>query len=279
MIFLNFVNKKRLYYNSDDMEISKVYSVFFSATFSTRKIIREIVKQLGYDSIEYDITDNAPEETLQLRFDELLVVGVPVYSGRVPEMAIERLNRIKGSNTPAVIVCVYGNRDFDDALIELKDIVRANGFIPLSGAAVIAQHSMLPQIAENRPDEKDMLLIDDFAAKVKDIIVSLASVDASLNLYVKGNEPYRQRQNIPIHPSANNLCNKCGTCARLCPTGAISSESPQKTDKNKCISCGRCIMVCPKKARNFRGLLYKLASWKFKKTFSARKEPSFFYLK
>lgn len=65
------------------MEISKVYSVFFSATFSTRKIISEIVKQLGYDSIEYDITDNAPEETLQLGSDELLVVGVPVYSGRV----------------------------------------------------------------------------------------------------------------------------------------------------------------------------------------------------
>lgn len=123
------------------MEISKVYSVFFSATFSTRKIIREIVKQLGYDSIEYDITDNNPKETLQLISDELLVVGVPVYSGRVPEMAIERLNRIKGSNTLAVIVCVYGNRDFDDALIELRDIVRANGFVPFSGAAVIAQHS------------------------------------------------------------------------------------------------------------------------------------------
>lgn len=125
------------------------------------------MKQLGYDSIEYDITDNNPKETILLRSDELLVVGVPVYSGRVPEMAIERLNRIKGSDTPAIIVCVYGNRDFDDALIELKDIVRTNGFIPLSGAAVIAQHSMLPQIAENRPDEKDMLLIDDFAAKVK----------------------------------------------------------------------------------------------------------------
>ena len=94
------------------MEISKVYSVFFSATFSTKKIIREIVKQLGYDNIEYDITNNIPEETIQLRSDELLVVGIPVYSGRVPEMAIEKLNRIKGNNTPAVIVCVYGNRDF-----------------------------------------------------------------------------------------------------------------------------------------------------------------------
>lgn len=260
------------------MEISKVYSVFFSATFSTKKIIREIVKQLGYDNIEYDITNNIPEETIQLRSDELLVVGIPVYSGRVPEMAIEKLNRIKGNNTPAVIVCVYGNRDFDDALIELRDIVRANGFVPFSGAAVIAQHSMLPQIAENRPDDKDMLLIDDFAAKVKDTIVSLASLDSSLNLCVKGNKPYRQRQNIPIHPSANNLCNKCGTCARLCPAGAISLESPQKTDKNKCISCSRCIVVCPQKARNFRGLLYKLASWKFKKNFSARKELSFFYL-
>lgn len=37
--------------------------------------------------------------------------------------------------TPAIAVCVYGNRDYDDALIELKDAIEANGFKTVAAAA------------------------------------------------------------------------------------------------------------------------------------------------
>ena len=40
------------------MEIHKVHSVFFSATFTTKALVQGIVKQLHADNIQHDITSN-----------------------------------------------------------------------------------------------------------------------------------------------------------------------------------------------------------------------------
>lgn len=259
------------------MNISKTHTLFFSATFSTKKIIRNIAAQFNNENIEYEISGCNSETVQKLQADDLLIVGVPVFSGRVPEIAVESIKRFKGDSTPAILICVYGNRDFDDTLIELKNIVCSNGFVPIAAASIVAQHSIFHQIASNRPDDKDYIRINEFCTKVKSIIASTDSFDSSFDLSVKGNEPYRPIKNIPIHPSSGRLCDKCGACAKLCPVNAIPLDNPQKTDKTKCISCGRCIAVCPKKTRKYRGLLYMLANWKFKKNYSERKEPDFFY--
>lgn len=258
------------------MNISKVHSLFFSATFSTKNVIRNIASLFDNENIEHEISGGSSDEIQKLQSDELLIVGVPVFSGRVPEIAVEGINRFKGDGTLAVLVCVYGNRDFDDALIELKNIVRSNGFVPIAAAAIVAQHSVFPQIASNRPDDKDYIQINEFCTKIKNLIVSTDSFDSSFDLIVKGCEPYRPIKNIPIHPTSGRLCNKCGACAKLCPVNAIPLDTPKKTDKTKCISCGRCIVVCPRKTRKYGGLLYMLANWKFKKNYSERKEPDFF---
>lgn len=260
------------------MNISKVHSLFFSATFSTKKIITEIVRSIRTDYIEHDITETSDDSAIDLGKDDLLVIGVPVYSGRVPEAAVKGINRIRGNNTLSIIVCVYGNREYDDALLELKDMVCAKGCIPIAAAALVAEHSIFPQIAANRPDESDFHKIKQFCNTIIEMIKSSDKSDFSSNLHVKGNTPYRPVKTIPIHPSGSRLCNKCGLCAKWCPVQAIDSAAPRKTDKDKCISCGRCIVICPKKARSFQGILYSLAKSKFIKNYSARKEPDFFFI-
>lgn len=260
------------------MNISQVHSLFFSATFSTKLIIKEIVRQLGIENTDQDITRNSSEAALTLGETDLLIIGVPVYSGRVPEIAVNGIKSIQGSNTPAVIVCVYGNRDYDDALIELKNIVRERGCVPIAAAAFVAQHSIFPEIAANRPDKSDLLKAGEFCSEVQKIIASSQVLDSTFDLQVRGNEPYRQTKKIPLHPTGSSVCNKCGACVRECPTHAISLQSPRKTDKDKCISCGRCIVICPQRARKFRGILFNLAKRRFKKNFSTRKEPVFFIM-
>lgn len=141
------------------MKTSKINSVYFSATRTTRSIIRHIAQQLECERVEYDITQNTPEKTIEMGENELLLVGVPVYAGRVPAIALPALQKFKGTKTPAIIVCVYGNRDYDDALLELNDVVEANGFKVISAGAFIAQHSIFPQVGANRPDDKDNKLI------------------------------------------------------------------------------------------------------------------------
>ena len=257
------------------MELNKINLAWFSATYTTRRIVRLIGEQFRpVGAEEYDLTNDDSNGPIEIPATELLVVGVPVYAGRVPAAALSALDRLKGDGTPAIIVAVYGNRDYDDALLELKDIIEANRFRVVSAAAFVAQHSIFPQVGYNRPDERDKSVIREFTAKTTDILNELPNV---AEIEVKGNRPYKTPGKIPLRPKGDSNCNACGICVELCITGAIQVDKPRRTNKVKCISCGRCIVVCPKHARHFGGLLYKIAGRKFEKAYSARKEPECFY--
>lgn len=259
------------------MKPDSVYIAHFSATCTTRRIVRESAALTGLPSAdEYDLTAELPDT--EIPSGGLLVVGVPVYAGRVPEMAVPRLRRLRGNETPAIAVAVYGNRDYDDALLELTDILRECGFKVVSAGAFIARHSIFPQVASGRPDGEDMAAVRAFTSESMKLIGDLDGFAATGDIEVKGNRPYRQPASIPLKPKGNSKCNECGTCVRLCPTGAIPAASPRKTEAERCISCGRCTVVCPRRARRFGGLLYKLAGGKFAKANSLRREPDTFYL-
>ncbi len=257
-----------------DMKINKVYSAYFSATYSTKRVVNGIAGRLGIVQSEIDITNKVPEHEMVLDGNSLLVVGVPVYGGRIPASSVPGLKAIKGNGTPAVLVNVYGNRDYDDALVELYDMMKDNGFIPVAASAVIAGHCIFPKVASGRPDAEDWAKINAFCEDVKKALAEYRPGEEAA-LPLKGNRPYKKHGGVPIHPSAGKECNECGICAKLCPFGAIPSDNPRRTDTGRCVSCCRCISVCPQNARKFHGILAKIAGWKFTKDNSARKEPEF----
>lgn len=259
------------------MKTENINLVYFSATNTTRNIVRHAAGQMEGGKKEYNITRTVPQTEIMMDSTDVLVVGMPVYSGRIPPIALPALGRFKGNGTPAVIVCVYGNRDYDDALLELKDVVEANGFKVVSAGAFIAQHSLFPQVGKERPDGKDMESIVGFAQKSKQIIDSITGSEVLPEITPKGNRPYKVPGKLPLQPKGNRKCTACGTCVKQCPAQAIAADAPHKTDRKKCIACGRCIVVCPADARHFGGVLYKVAGKMFKKSYSARKEPEFYF--
>ncbi|MFV0330447.1 MAG: 4Fe-4S binding protein [Dysgonomonas sp.] len=251
----------------------KVHLIYFSPALSTRKIMRAIGKSIDAPVEELDVTMGL-DEALSIDEGDLAVFGVPVYAGRVPKLATEAFRKIKGNNTPAVIVNVYGNRDYDDALLELRNICQENGFVPIAAGAFIARHSIFPKVAINRPDEEDEEMIAGFAKKCYD---KYLEKEEPKPLNVKGNYPYREHGPIPLVPKGNSSCDKCGTCVRLCPVGAIPADHPRKTNKELCISCARCITVCPQQSRNFRGLVYGVVRRKFESKCATRRENETFF--
>lgn len=260
------------------MEADKVNLVYFSATYSTRKVMRLIAKEFNSVQVEeYDITQNIPAESVVIGSNQLLIAGVPVYAGRVPQTAVEALKKFKGTDTPAIVVCVYGNRHYDDALLEMKDIFHSNGFKVISAGAFVAMHSIFPEVAANRPDKDDEETICAFARKSMTMLEMVRDVGTIPDILIKGNYPYKQPGKIPLHPKGNRKCNDCGTCVKLCPVQAITKENPRKTDAKKCISCARCIVVCPQHSRHFGKIIYKVASGKFVKANSIRKESEIIY--
>ncbi len=186
-----------------------------------------------------------PVEPQELPAGAPLLAVVPVYGGRIPAIAAQRLLALQGSGNPAIAVVVYGNRAYDDALLELKNLLTEAGHQVIAAAAFIAEHSISRSIATGRPDASDLARCVQFGAKVEAKLTtgSLTTVD------VPGNAEYRPLPQMPVTPMVTDACGGCGMCARKCPTGAIPLQNPRSTEAARCILCMRCIAICPRKAR------------------------------
>ncbi|AKB20080.1 EFR1 family ferrodoxin [Methanosarcina sp. WWM596] len=265
------------------MEIESLKLVYFSPTGTTKTVVQGIAHGINPGTTELiDITrPDARKQPLMTSENELLVLGVPVYMGRVPALLNEWLNSIQAHNTPTVCVVVYGNREYDDALLELKNIVTKCGCIPIACAGYIGEHSFsnseMPT-AEGRPDEDDLLHAEEFGRKIREKLQSVSAISQISDVQVPGTYPYRRDTKLWIVDfiAVNDECTQCGTCAELCPTGAIDPENSNLIDTGKCITCCACIKNCPQNARSMKPGLVKDASVRLHTLYSQRKEPECF---
>lgn len=231
-----------------DKELNLLY---FSATDTTAKIIKEIAYGIGEPVKEYDITLPVDrQKELSFHSDDIVIIGVPVYAGRVPEFLTEYFAKVKGNLTKAVFLVVYGNRDYEDALLELKDIFEQNGFIGIAAGAFIGEHSYTAKLATGRPDKDDLKSAREFGMKIKEKLKSKNPHDKIEKLIVKGNYPHKERKpQQPVAPETNDKCIDCGICATHCPKCAIDFMNFKVVDATKCIKCCRCIKRCPVNAK------------------------------
>jgi ferredoxin len=269
------------------MKIELLKLVYFSPSGTTKKIVEAVAQGLKHSSAEHvDITkpENRKRQ-LQASENELLLIGVPVYFGRVQTDAIEWLKTIRGNHTPVICVVVYGNREYDDALLELKDTMVKNGFVPIACAAYIGEHSFSnanTPIATGRPDADDLKHAMSFGEKIGEKIVSISSIRSVSDISVPGKYPYLEMADSKNRLSSIDLidvdgnCLQCGHCADLCPVGAIAPENSASIDISKCILCHACIKSCPADARKTKNDMMKSIALRLSETCQARKESLFF---
>jgi len=253
--------------------------LYFSATDTTAKVVKEVAKGISDKVKEYDITlpDNR-QKNLTFDCNDLVIVGVPVYAGRVPAFLIDYLKKIKGNNTPAIFIVVYGNRGYDDALLELKDTFERNGFIGIAGGAFIGEHSYTAKVATKRPDINDLETAIKFGMDIKAKLNNSKDYTQIPKLIVKGNFPYKERKsNVPMAPEANDNCIKCGICAKHCPTSAINFNNFMDTDATKCIKCCSCIKRCPVSSQSINHETFtKITQFLIDNFSTVRHEPEIF---
>lgn len=217
--------------------------------------------------------------------EDICIVSVPSYGGRVPETAVSRLGQMRGNGARAVAIVVYGNRDYDDTFAELQDTLEGAGFVCVAGIAAVAEHSIMRQFAAGRPDRADEEQLSQFVDEICKKLEISTAMDASYPAEIKapskgltlpGSRPYRKYGGVPMKPQTGSSCTRCGLCADECPVGAIPRENPSKTDTQVCISCMRCISICPEKARSVNKALLAAGSLTLKKACSVRKENTLF---
>lgn len=251
-------------------------SIFFSPRGTTKKTARAILGN-GGGVEERDLIGSPLSEEWLVPAGEAVMVSMPVYAGRIPGICAAMLKEhLKGNGNPAIAVVVYGNREFDDALTELQDLLEECGFCVIGAGAFVAQHSIFTKTAARRPDENDRQLMAEFGAKCQEKIFTFAP-QGHKPIQVRGSHDYRKAKGVPFKPDCNKNCIKCGACANSCPTHAIPLETPWLTNTDTCISCGACIYLCPTQARDYRGAAFEVAAKGFEVMCAKRKEPEVFF--
>jgi len=266
------------------MKIETAHLICYSPTRSTFTTIQHIANGMDIPttrSLDLTHPSEATGQEVSIK-GGIAIIGVPVYSGRVAPVAAERLKAIRGNNTPAVIVVVYGNRDYDKALYELKTLAEASGFVVVAGAALLGEHSFSnPEtpIAQGRPDENDKSAASDFGAAVMEKLKKISNLSALEPLKVPGTlpeGPYTGPANVAPDWKAS-LCILCGLCAESCPTGAITVDKTVTFDASLCTVCCACIKNCPKGAVAFnQPKIYHIASV-LHENCRTRREPELFF--
>ncbi len=250
------------------MEVKKLIVAHFSPTGGTKKVADAIAAGFALPVTEVDLTKEVsatvPEKNV------LFMAVLPVYAGRIPQIALERLSQIRGDGQKAIAVAVYGNREFDDGLLETVDTLEATGFSVIAGAAFIAEHSIVRSVAAGRPDAEDRKIARQFAAEV------LAKLGSPTVVTVPGNRPYLQPKPSAFHPVAGEICTDCGLCAEGCPVGAIPTDKPHLTDNDKCINCLRCVQLCPVQCRSLPAPFMTWITGMLKENASGYKKPVLF---
>ncbi|MCP4631129.1 MAG: ferredoxin [bacterium] len=269
----------------------KINTLYFSATGTTEKIVTRIAEKIAehyggkitVSNIDFTLPE-ARKKTFSFDKDDLVIAGIPVYAGRVPNVLLKFLNTISGNGATAVPIVLYGNRDYDDALIEFKDILEANDFNVIAGGAFIGEHSFSTTLGANRPDEQDMAAASDFAAKIYDKTKTPGENPA---VVVKGNKPYREYyrpkdQNgtpvsiLKVKPETNSDCIDCKLCTEVCPMGSIDSDDVSRI-AGICIKCCACIKKCPAGAKYFDDENYLWHKHELEVAFTGtRREPECF---
>lgn len=251
----------------------KLYNIVFSPTGGTERVAALLAEALDGEVIPVDLTDSKQDfHAVSLAQEDVAVISVPSYGGRVPAVAVERLTMLNGQGARAILVCVYGNRAYEDTLVELQDAAKQAGFRVIAAVTAIAEHSIVRQFAAGRPDAKDAEQLSDFAGQIR----AKLSVGDSAEPAIPGSHPYKKAGSVGMVPRPTKECTNCGICAAECPVQAIHKENPKKVDEKVCISCMRCISVCPNAARKVNPVMLSAASLALKKVCSVRKDCQLF---
>jgi ferredoxin len=186
--------------------------------------------------------------------DDVIGLVFPIYGFGMPKMCRKFLAKAKLIADYVFAIGTYGNlpgacmrnvqiyaTEFGNRIDYAESLLMVDNYLP--GFDVNKQVAKLP---EKRVDENLSRIIADIAARKKQTATAslwwrfmTAGIQAGEKAVFKDT----QAQSYIV----NEKCTKCGTCAKICPSGNITVTN-KVLFANKCEWCLGCLHLCPMNA-------------------------------
>ena len=268
-----FASPLALHYLCHMENTPNIYAACFSPNGLTCQLVQQITHHIGHfiqvqTITEWNFTLPSKRTTpLQTKENDWVIVGLPVYASRLPNLLLPYLNSWSGNGAIAVPIVTFGNRSYGNALIELKELLEAKGFKIAGAAAFVAEHAFAHNLAQGRPNSLDLQQADTFAEDVYKrwhafpnhlpsiTVPGIGAPDYGGYYQPLGEDgsPVRFLKAKPV--VTKEKCRNCEICANVCPMGSVEKGNFGNVI-GICIKCNACINACPTNARSFTDEAY-----------------------
>lgn len=183
----------------------------------------------------------------------------PCYYGVMPQIVVEFVKKLDLSKADYIFTIMTRGGGPSRAFIELEEILTSKGKKLSSAFKInmpgnyIREYNPLPPWITKKILAKGYKKLDKILHNIKDrqsIIEkdnSSKLIEKYSNLFLK---KFRNNLNTVLVKEfmADEKCNSCGTCNKICPKDNISIINGKPSWGNNCEDCLACINYCPKQA-------------------------------
>lgn len=236
-----------------NMKERTIHGMYFSPTGNGRKVNDFLCYELSSAfekqgigvQVKHVSLNKEDNRAVEYTFgeDDILVINMPTYAGRVPNVLKDFLATcFRGNGALCIPVVTYGNRSYENSLLELATLMKKDGFRVIAGAAFVGQHPFSEKLGRGRPDMEDVHTISRFGEEIAGRIITnnleefvpegdYETIKYYTPLGIDG-QPAKFLKACPVQD--DNRCNDCGRCYLICPVAS----------KNICIKCMACVTYC-----------------------------------
>ena len=160
--------------------IKRVAGLYYSPVGGTAimterlaRSIKDVLDDCSPEDITVECHDLLKEQTAGIKVDEetIVVIGMPVYVGKIPLPAANVLRGIKGNGAMTLTAVSYGGRSYGNALFELNSLAEDCGFRPIGAGAFLISYMARRNSATSSAPALDIESMAEFSnaasAKIK----------------------------------------------------------------------------------------------------------------
>jgi NAD-dependent dihydropyrimidine dehydrogenase PreA subunit len=249
---------------------------YFSGTGNTRWVAEQIVKAIC-DELVY-IPDAIRDGKYDYTIDEKETIGFcfPTHGWQPPRIVREFISKLKVELRYCWAVTTCGDNMGETMTILNKDLAKIGLRASAMFSVIMPESYVCLPFMYTDTEEKEHQKIATARQQLPHIIECIRERRTGVVELEKGATPRLYSYVIGGYFNARmitdkkfmvdeDVCIKCGKCAKVCPVDNIQGTPPEWIHNGRCTSCLACYHYCPTHAINFGKITRKRGQYYFNK--------------